>query len=70
MENPHEERQAVLLERIIKNVVSAALARDATRSGSTALTVALRPQDKCNEAIMEMNHCLKARPPCPTSLCA
>ncbi|WVW82353.1 hypothetical protein I302_104360 [Kwoniella bestiolae CBS 10118] len=35
MENPHEAEQAVLLERIIKNV------------------------DKCNEAIMEMNHCIK-----------
>jgi len=33
MDNPHEERQAVLLERIIKNV------------------------EKCNEAILEMNHC-------------
>ncbi|KAL7424701.1 hypothetical protein Q5752_000385 [Cryptotrichosporon argae] len=35
MENPHEAEQAVLLERIIKNV------------------------DKCNEAVLEMNHCLK-----------
>ncbi|WVR05927.1 hypothetical protein IAU60_002953 [Kwoniella sp. DSM 27419] len=35
MENPHEAEQAVLLERVIKNV------------------------DKCNEAIMEMNHCIK-----------
>ncbi|OCF30383.1 hypothetical protein I317_04392 [Kwoniella heveanensis CBS 569] len=35
MENPHEAEQAVLLERIIKNV------------------------DKCNEAIMEMNHCIR-----------
>ncbi|WWC86296.1 uncharacterized protein L201_001169 [Kwoniella dendrophila CBS 6074] len=35
MENPHEAEQAVLLERIIKNV------------------------DKCNEAVMEMNHCIK-----------
>ncbi|WVQ82781.1 hypothetical protein IAT38_004913 [Cryptococcus sp. DSM 104549] len=35
MENPHEAEQAVLLERIIRNV------------------------DKSNEAIMEMNHCLK-----------
>ncbi|WVN85410.1 uncharacterized protein L203_100556 [Cryptococcus depauperatus CBS 7841] len=35
MENPHEAEQAVLLERIIKNV------------------------DKSNEAIIEMNHCLK-----------
>ncbi|EIW72806.1 hypothetical protein TREMEDRAFT_25165, partial [Tremella mesenterica DSM 1558] len=35
MENPHEAEQAVLLERIIKNV------------------------DKCNEAVLEMNHCIK-----------
>ncbi|GFZ43545.1 hypothetical protein JCM24511_01265 [Saitozyma sp. JCM 24511] len=35
MENPHEAEQAVLLERIIKNV------------------------DKCNEAVVEMNHCIK-----------
>lgn len=35
MDNPHEERQVVLLERIIKNV------------------------DKCNEAVMEMNHSLQ-----------
>ncbi|ODN84541.1 hypothetical protein L202_00471 [Cryptococcus amylolentus CBS 6039] len=35
MENPHEAEQAVLLERIIKNV------------------------DKSNEAIVELNHCLK-----------
>ncbi|KAK1926790.1 DASH complex subunit Dad4 [Papiliotrema laurentii] len=35
MENPHERDQAILLERIIKNV------------------------DKCNEAVLEMNHCIK-----------
>ncbi|KAI9635253.1 DASH complex subunit Dad4 [Dioszegia hungarica] len=35
MENPHEAEQAVLLERIIKNV------------------------DKCNEAVTEMNHCIR-----------
>lgn len=35
MENPHEERQAILLERIIKNV------------------------DKCNEAVGELNTCLR-----------
>ena len=55
MENPHEAEQAVLLERIIKNVVSTKCYRISSRTGMAANSV----QDKCNEAVREMNHCIK-----------
>jgi hypothetical protein len=44
MQNPHEAEQNVLLERIIRKVVR------------HQLTL---PQDKCNEAMVEMNQCLR-----------
>lgn len=49
MENPHEIEQAILLERIIGNVV-----------GLPVLEPTLtHPQVKCNEAVAEMNLCIK-----------
>jgi len=51
MENPHEAEQAVLLERIIKNVVSYLI-------HATGLA---DQQDKCNEAVHEMNLCIRVR---------
>ena len=52
MENPHAERQAVLLERILKNAVK--------RIFSTVQDVQLiQPQSKCTESILELNHCVE-----------
>ena len=54
MENPHAERQNVLLQRIIKNAV---------RSRPPLATIPHLPfsQDKCTEAILELNRCLEVR---------
>jgi len=53
MENPHAERQAVLLERILKNTVSSS-----TLLFALALNVILQ-QSKCTEMILELNHCVE-----------
>ncbi|KXN83724.1 hypothetical protein AN958_00866 [Leucoagaricus sp. SymC.cos] len=52
MENPHAERQAVLLERIVKNTVRA-LVKYSISSGTKDR------QSKCTEMILELNHCLE-----------
>jgi DASH complex subunit DAD4 len=50
MENPHEEKQAILLERIIKNVVSnLGVCQNASLTHHS--------QEKCNESIAELNQC-------------
>lgn len=53
MENPHEEKQAVYLERIIKNAVSnpAFFVRKVFQPVLTPLNT----KDKCLEAIKELN---------------
>jgi DASH complex subunit DAD4 len=53
MENPHSERQAVLLERIVKNAVSVISLH--TNCNSQVL----HHQDKCTELILELNHCVE-----------
>lgn len=55
MENPHAERQAVLLERILKNTVSSSTP---TFIFALALNVILQ-QSKCTEMILELNHCVE-----------
>ena len=55
MENPHAERQAVLLERIVKNAVSVYFTKKKKRDDNQFL---LR-QDKCTELILELNHCVE-----------
>lgn len=57
MENPHEVEQAVLLERIIKNVVSDNLTGPSMHNKRAARLI--KGQDKCNEAVLEMNHCIR-----------
>ncbi len=53
MENPHAERQAVLLERILKTTVSIyELIFRVELTGS---------QSKCTEMIIELNHSLEVR---------
>ena len=52
MENPHAERQAVLLERILKNMVK----KIVCTVQDTQLTF---PQSKCTEMILELNHCVE-----------
>ena len=52
MENPHAERQAVLLERILKNMVK----KIVYTVQDTELTF---PQSKCTEMILELNHCVE-----------
>lgn len=56
MENPHAEKQAILLERIIKNMV---------RFVALPLLRLTRlvPQEKCNELIAELNKCVKVGGP-------
>jgi DASH complex subunit DAD4 len=56
MENPHEEKQAFLLERIIKNVVCLFSIRVAPNCLAYPLLVGM--QEKCNESIVELNQCL------------
>jgi hypothetical protein len=51
MENPHEAEQAVLLGRIINNVVSM------TRH----IRIWANWQEKCNEAVKAMNHYIQVR---------
>lgn len=51
MENPHEAEQAVLLGRIINNVVS--VIRHAEKWADW--------QEKCNEAVKAMNHYIQVR---------
>lgn len=55
MENPHAERQAVLLERIVKNAVSVTPLHPKKRT----ITSFLHRQDKCTELILELNHCVE-----------
>ena len=55
MENPHAERQAVLLERIVKNAVSVTL----LHKKETTMTIFQHRQDKCTELILELNHCVE-----------
>jgi hypothetical protein len=55
MENPHAERQAVLLERIVKNAVS--VSHRFTKKGDD--NQFLHHQDKCTELILELNHCVE-----------
>lgn len=54
MDNPHAERQAVLLERILKNSVCPQLPR---RHKYSILTFMV--QAKCTEMILELNHCVE-----------
>ncbi|KAG8954998.1 hypothetical protein FRC04_010482 [Tulasnella sp. 424] len=58
MENPHEEKQAVYLERIIKNAVSnpAFFVRKVFQPVLTPLNT----KDKCLEAIKELNASIEA----------
>jgi DASH complex subunit DAD4 len=51
MNNPHAERQAVLLERITKNAVS--LMHPFRERRSCVF------QEKCTELILELNHCVE-----------
>lgn len=53
MENPHSERQAVLLERIIKNVVS-----NPFKSHIGVISLYFF-KGKCVELISELNHCVE-----------
>jgi hypothetical protein len=55
MENPHAERQAVLLERIVKNAVSVTLLTQKKCDDNQFL----HRQDKCTELILELNHCVE-----------
>jgi hypothetical protein len=55
MENPNAERQAVLLERILKNMVKYFL-----YCPNTQLTY---PQSKCTETILELNRCIEVSNP-------
>jgi hypothetical protein len=55
MENPHAERQAVLLERILKNTV-----RTSVCWVSIKLTLKAQ-QSKCTEMIVELNHCVEVK---------
>jgi DASH complex subunit DAD4 len=52
MENPHAERHAVLLERILKNMVK----KIVCTVPETQLTY---PQSKCTETILELNRCVE-----------
>lgn len=54
MENPHDERQAILLDRIVKNSVS-------TLNGlpCTLAYMILFDKNKCTELVMELNQCLE-----------
>ena len=52
MDNPHSERQAVLLERIVKNVVRC---NYSTRLSSIIFIF----QNKCVELMAELNHCVE-----------
>jgi hypothetical protein len=54
MENPHAERQAVLLERIVKNAVSVTPLHRKSDDNQF-----LHRQDKCTELILELNHCVE-----------
>ena len=55
MENPHAERQAVLLERIVKNAVSVTQ----LYKKKPAYNQFPYHQDKCTELILELNHCVE-----------
>ena len=55
MNNPHAERQAVLLERIGKNAVRRVpFLEDVVQFTCT--------QEKCTELILELNHCVEVCP--------
>jgi hypothetical protein len=54
MENPHSERQAVLLERIVKNAV-----RVLYLVTKRIMTKFRCRQDKCTELVLELNHCVE-----------
>ena len=51
MENPHAERQNVILQRIIKNTV-----RSFPLAPSGLSDVPMGRQDKCTETLVELNH--------------
>lgn len=53
MENPHAERQAILLERILKNTVSRVCPYHILH-----VTQACH-KSKCTEMILELNHCVE-----------
>ena len=55
MENPHAERQVVLLQRIHKNVVRGITGIDVIKPPAD------RDQDKCTELMLELNHCVEVR---------
>ena len=58
MENPHNERQAILLQRIVKSVVrprSLLCPRKPFRSNP------ISSQTKCNDIFQELNQCLEVR---------
>lgn len=67
MENPHAERQAVLLERILKNTVSkprTAGLWSKVDTGSNITRTDNHPnartvKSKCTEMILELNRCLE-----------
>lgn len=52
MENPHDERQAVLLERIVRNTVR--IAHHSPRCCPHLLV-----KEKCSQLVIELNRCIE-----------
>jgi len=61
MENPHNERQAILLQRIVKSVVRAPVSEQFHIQMKNKYSDITIPQTKCNDIFQELNQCLEVR---------